>query len=142
MSTDQTNPKQAVIDILLRVNDDASVDELRDCLAPALNLKGVKLYEGVKHISIFMLSVVAILLATGSFYFVTINQSIAIITYGFWAIAPSAWFFLERAYLFDTEGDQERIALFKYSQELAQKFWAGLLVGLGITILTVHGISV
>lgn len=46
----------------------------------------------------------------------------------------AAWFFVEWAWIFESYGDTDRIAQFKTSTELAQKFWAGVLVMLGVVI--------
>lgn len=46
--------------------------------------------------------------------------------YGFWIITPPMWFFAEYHFIFKRKDD--RLEQFKYMQDLAQKFWAALLV--------------
>lgn len=46
--------------------------------------------------------------------------------YGSWVIGPPIWFFFEYHFVFSRKDD--RLEQFKYAQDLAQKFWAALLV--------------
>jgi hypothetical protein len=48
--------------------------------------------------------------------------------YAFWIIAPPAWFFVEFYFVFDRRDDPDSVALLKAGQDVAQKFWAALLV--------------
>ena len=46
--------------------------------------------------------------------------------YGFWVIAPPIWFFFEYNFIFKKV--HSNLELLKYGQDVAQKFWAALLV--------------
>jgi hypothetical protein len=48
--------------------------------------------------------------------------------YGFWVIAPPSWFFVEFFFVFGRRDDKHALDLFKMGQDVAQKFWAALLV--------------
>ncbi len=48
--------------------------------------------------------------------------------YAFWVIAPPIWFFIEFYFIFDRRNEPEIVALLKAGQDVAQKFWAALLV--------------
>ena len=60
-----------------------------------------------------------------------------IVIYGVWTVVPPAWFFLEYAWLFPDPAKVIAASMedMKYTQELASKFWAGLLVLFSILLL-------
>ena len=45
-----------------------------------------------------------------------------------WVIAPPSWFFVEYYFVFDRKEDPDALERFKVGQDIAQKFWAALLV--------------
>jgi hypothetical protein len=48
--------------------------------------------------------------------------------YAFWVIAPPIWFFVEYFYVFGRRDDPHALELLKGGEDVAQKFWAALLV--------------
>jgi hypothetical protein len=48
--------------------------------------------------------------------------------YAFWVIAPPAWFFIEYHFIFDRKDDELALQQLQTGQDVAQKFWAALLV--------------
>jgi hypothetical protein len=48
--------------------------------------------------------------------------------YALWVIAPPGWFFVEYYFIFDRRDDPHALELIKIGQDVAQKFWAALLV--------------
>jgi hypothetical protein len=55
--------------------------------------------------------------------------------YAFWIIAPPSWFFIEYHFVFNRKDDPHAIEQIKIGQDVAQKFWAALLVllaGIGV----------
>jgi len=48
--------------------------------------------------------------------------------YAFWVIAPPSWFFVEYYFVFNRKEDPNSLERFKVGQDVAQKFWAALLV--------------
>ena len=48
--------------------------------------------------------------------------------YAFWVIGPPTWFFLEYFFVFGRRDEPHALELLKAGQDVAQKFWAALLV--------------
>jgi hypothetical protein len=48
--------------------------------------------------------------------------------YAFWIIVPPSWFFVEFYFVFGRRDDPHALELVKVGQDVAQKFWAALLV--------------
>jgi hypothetical protein len=64
-----------------------------------------------------------------------------LVIYGVWTIVPPAWFLVEYSLLFPKERklDPNQTADLKYTQELAGKFWAGVLLILGALLFLKYG---
>ncbi len=64
-----------------------------------------------------------------------------VVIYGLWAIAPPAWFFVEYVRIFPDalKLDPNQLADMKYTQDLAAKFWAGVLLLLGALLFLKYG---
>ena len=136
------SPKQEMIKLLDIIDDTTSWEDLKkiiDVLNPAGKLsadwENENLYQGRIRKLITLVGIIAIILVIGSIYVVTFSKLWAVIAYSFWAIAPPTWFFIEWVWLFDSRGDSRRLDKFKITIDLAQKFWAAVLVLLAIEIL-------
>ena len=51
--------------------------------------------------------------------------------YAFWIIFPPSWFFIEYHFVFDRKEDPNALDQFRLGQDIAQKFWAALILLLG-----------
>jgi hypothetical protein len=58
--------------------------------------------------------------------------------YAVWVLGVPLWFLFDYSVLFvhKSESDAHLFARFKYSHELAQKFWAGVILVLSVLIIT------
>jgi hypothetical protein len=142
------NARDGLVAMLQRQREDTSLRELL-AMVNALSEADVmsarpptpRLYTGWKRMLITSLGIGSIGLAILSVFIVQKSRAAAVTTYAFWAIAPPAWFFIEWVWLFDSAGDAHRLAQFHTTTELAQKFWAGVLVLLAVVILITHGLK-
>jgi hypothetical protein len=48
--------------------------------------------------------------------------------YAFWIIFPPSWFFIEYHFVFNRKEDPDALDRFKVGQDVAQKFWAALIL--------------
>jgi hypothetical protein len=64
-----------------------------------------------------------------------------LLIYGVWTVIPPAWFLYEYSIVFpqDRKLDANQTADLKYTQELAGKFWAGVLLILGALLFLKYG---
>ena len=140
--------RDGLVAILKREKPEASLDLLKDLVSgleqadiDAALTPVTSLYCGWRKKLVIGLGVAAVVFAIASIPLVQGNRKVAFGTYAFWAIAPPAWFFVEWAWIFESYGDPDRTAQFKTSVELAQKFWAGVLVMLGVLIVLSQGVK-
>lgn len=63
------------------------------------------------------------------------------ILYVFWLMAPPSYFLWEYIAKFPHKLDSNQMADFKYTQDLASKIWAALLIAFGILLLAKYGIK-
>ena len=141
--------RDGLIAILQRQSESSSLSELRQVVegVSAAEVAAAvpprpRLYSGWRRVLITSLGVAGVGTAVLSVFLVRISREAAIATYAFWAIAPPTWFFVEWVWLFDSAGDSHRLAQFKTTTELAQKFWGSVLVLLAVVILITHQLKV
>jgi hypothetical protein len=140
-----TSPKQIILNFLETVDDTASWEDIKkavDCVAQANEPKSLPasepLYQGKKRTVITTLGIVSVGLVILSVFIVRWSQEWAVGTYAFWVIVPPSWFFIEWVWLFDSKGDAHRLNQFKTTIEIAQKFWAAILVLLALEIFLLY----
>jgi hypothetical protein len=142
------NARDGLIAILQRQSEASSLPELQQIVSAlsaaeaASALPAKELYAGWKRALITSIGVGSVGMAVLSVFVVQESLAAAIATYAFWAIAPPAWFFIEWVWLFDSDGDSHRLAQFRTTTELAQKFWASVLALLAVVILITYKLKV
>jgi hypothetical protein len=105
-------------------------------------------FWSVLSVSLALVSLLSIVLDWAPFSYVEKGCSrvnvFSIALYLFWSLAPPIWFFVEYNYVFPDDRkvvDKTRDDL-KYTQELAAKMWAALLLVLSVLLLLRYGIKV
>jgi hypothetical protein len=143
------NARDGLIAILQLQSEECSVPELLQILNAVSAAKvasahptTTRIYTGWKRTLITSLGIGSVGVAILSVFAVRMSQEAAVATYAFWAIAPPAWFFIEWVWLFDSSGDSHRLAQFRTTTELAQKFWASVLVLLAVVILITYKLKI
>lgn len=143
-----SSPKEEISKLLGMIDDTSTWEDVKK-LIDIINHTSItsseevneKLYRGRTRKLITLLGIIAIVFVLISIYVVTLSKQWAVIAYSFWAIAPPAWFFIEWVWLFDSRGDSRRLDKFKITIDLAQKFWAAVLLLLAMEILLTYNIK-
>jgi hypothetical protein len=144
-----TTPKQALLSLIDTVDESSTWPQLK-CMVESLlqpepgsplgASRQDSLYSGWKQVLVTMLFISTPILAIYSAYSIqSIGRAAALWHYAAWCLGPPAWFLLEWVWLFDHQGGPTRLAKFQTTIELAQKFWAAVLVLLGFEIFMFYG---
>jgi len=92
-----------------------------------------------RQILVWVVGISAIALAIASIRLSLCSEYWYRRVYAFWVLAPPAWFFIEYHFVFNRKDDSQAMEQLKMGQDVAQKFWAALLVLLaGIGVVQWH----
>ena len=83
---------------------------------------------GLRRIVIWIVGGASVVLAISSVCISLRSQYWYPRLYGFWIIGPPIWFFFEYHFIFNRKDDDAARDQLKMAQDVAQKFWAALLV--------------
>ena len=147
-----TTPKQALLSLIDTADDSSSWPKLKSIVAslvppepgsPSGTSSHDSSYTGWKRVLVTVLFIATPLLAVYSACVIqTCGLTSALWHYAAWCLGPPAWFLLEWVWLFEHEGGPSHLAKFQTTIELAQKFWAAVLVLLGFEIFLFYGTKI